>query len=254
MKAVLVLILALLVVSGTTAMEDEAELPVEGSEDMEVTAGEDLFSDSNVTTATQLLVSLPPREDKPQVAVDGVKDRTGQVDPETGSSVVSQGAEEMLITALKRSGQYKVLERTAFDALDIEQQLQDEGYLDDEMPESGELLGAQYKMTGAITEYQIDKETGGLGISIAGIGGSKEKAIATAAVDLRLVDTTTGEVIWARSLQGEVEGERVGAQAFTFLGQNIVELETGKGKQDVINLMVRTLLEEAVYQMVEAGI
>jgi hypothetical protein len=33
------------------------------------------------------------------------------------------------------------------------------------------------------------------------------------------------------------------------MGNNIVEFESGRGKQEVINLVVRTLLEEAVYKL-----
>lgn len=213
-----------------------------------------LVSEANVTTATQLLMALPEREHKPAVAVYVIEDKTGQNKVEGGavSRVVSQGATEMLISALMRSRQFVVLDRVRFNEVIQEQNLQTSGrLLPGAGPEIGKMIGADYILSGAVTEYQVDKETGGLGLVIAGKGGSTEYARATTAIDLRLTDVTTGEVVWAESLRGEVLGEQVGFQVFSFLGKNIVEFETGEGMQEVVNLVLRTLLEEAVFKLVQ---
>lgn len=213
-----------------------------------------LSSQPNVTVATQLLAALPEREDKPSLAVYHISDRTGQV-KELGSSVVTQGATDMLITALIRSRQFDVLGRVNFSDLMNEQNLQGNQRLAaGEGPTIGQMTGADYILEGAITEYQVDMETGGLGISLGGLGGTSQHARASTALDLRVLDTTTGEVVWAQSLKGEIEGKKVGLQAFSFMGNNIVEFETGRGKQEVMNLVVRTLLEEAVYKLVQSSV
>ncbi len=211
-------------------------------------------SEKNVTAATQLLAALPEPEEKPAIAVYKIDDKTGQR-KETGSSVVTQGATDMLITALVRSRQFKVLDRTNLGDFMNEQQLQSKDRLTSgQGPKIGEITGADFVIKGAITEYQVNKNTGGLGLSIAGIGGSTENATASTAIDIRLVDTTTGEVVWARSLTDEIKGKKVGLQSFSFMGNNIVEFETGKGKQEVINLVVRSLLEEAVFMLAESKV
>lgn len=211
-------------------------------------------SEKNVTKATQLLAALPEPENKPAIAVYNIADKTGQR-KQTGSAVVTQGATDMLITALVRSRQFKVLDRSNLGNFINELQLQNEDRLAyGEGPKIGEMTGADYVIKGAITEYQVDKNTGGLGLSIASMGGSVEKATASTAIDIRVVDTTTGEVVWARSLKDEIEGEKVGLQAFSFMGNNIVEFETGKGKQEVINLVIRSLLEEAVFTLAESEV
>ena len=61
-------------------------------------AGEIIMSKENVTTATQLLASLPPRKEKINIAIYGIRKKTGQYD-EKGAPVDTQGAAEMLITA-----------------------------------------------------------------------------------------------------------------------------------------------------------
>ena len=212
-------------------------------------ADEILTAEANVTTATQLLAALPEAEQKKKIAVYNIDDKTGQI-KDSGATLVTQGATDMMITALKRSRQFRVLDRVNFNDFMNEQNLKTKDRLKGKQgPAIGEMTGAQYLISGAVTEYQVDKKTGGLGLSIAGVGGTTETA-----VDLRVVDTTTGEVIWAKSLRKEIKGKRVGLQTFSFIGDNMVEFETGEGKQEVINLVVRTLIEEAVFELVESGV
>ncbi len=211
-------------------------------------------AEKNVTSATQLLAALPEAEDKPKIAIYKIADKTGKVD-ETGSRVLTQGATDMMITALKRSRQFKILDRSMLGNFMNEQRLKSNDRLaSGEGPMLGQLAGADYLINGAITEYQVDKKTGGTGLSIAGVGGTKEHAVASTAVDIRLIDTTTGEVVWTTSLKDEIKGEKIGIESFSFMGDNIVEFETGRGKQEVINLVVRTIIEEAVFELSQSDI
>jgi len=250
-------LVAILIIPGVTLAEGLEDASIDELMDKILEEADEIkSSEKNVTVATQLLAALPePAEDeKASIAVYNIADKTGQRQ-ETGSAVVTQGATDMLITALARSRQFNVLDRSSLGDFMNEQQLQAEDRLAfGEGPDLGEMKGADYVLEGAITEYQVDKTSGGMGISVGGVGGSTETAVARTAIDLRLVDTTTAEVVWARSLKDEIEGERVGVQAFSFMGDNVVEFETGEGKQEVINLVVRTLLEEAVFDLAESDI
>lgn len=209
----------------------------------------ELSSLPNTTSATDLLLSLKEAEEKIPVAVYSIEDKTGQY-TDLGSTVVSQGATEMLITALMRSRQFTVLDRAKMQNVISEQNLQTNNRLaTGSSPLIGLLTGARYIIEGAVTEYQVDKDTGGFGLVIGGKGGTTQYARASCAIDLRITDTSTGEVVWAESLKKEIVGKKISLTLFSFLGTNLVELETGQGKQQVINLVIRTLLEEAVYQI-----
>jgi len=257
MQEIITVILAISLVAAVPAAIDLTEENLNNNqeiiEDVRNSSDKIIISEENVTTATQLLASLPETEKKVGLAVYSIVDKTGAYD-EKGSPVVTQGATEMLITALERSRQYKILDRVNFSDFMNEQNLVTNNRIkDNEGPQLGVMTGANYVIGGAVTEYQIDKRTGGIGLKIAGKGGTKEYAVASCAIDLRVTDTTTGEVVWAKSLKGKIEGEKVGLQLFSFMGENIVEFETGKGKQEVINLVVRTLLEEAIYKLSVSG-
>jgi len=212
----------------------------------------------NVTTATQFLALLPEPKEKIPVAVYDIIDKTGQYKENThisNSRAVTQGATEMLITALMRSRQFIVLDRVRFQHILNEQNLKKKEYLArGEGPEPGQLLGAKYIIEGAITEYDVDMRTGGYGLKIAGKGGSMQYARASCAIDIWVTDTTTGEVVWAKSLKKEILGKKVGINIFSFIGKNIVEFETGKGMQQAINLVIRTLIEETVYKLCESSL
>lgn len=216
-----------------------------------------LTSVENVTTATQLLAALPDPEARIPVAIYRLTDKTGQNKADGGaqSTVVTQGATEMLITALHRSRQFAVLDRINFQDIMNEQNLvTSDRTAPGQGPEIGVLTGANYAISGAITEYQVDKQSGGFGLRIAGRGGSQEYAVASAAIDVRVTNNSTGEVVWSQSFKQEVVGERVGISVFSFFGRNIVEFETGRGRQEVINIVVRTLLEEAVFDLIRSGV
>ncbi len=259
MEIAAAVLLAIALLVGAPAAENPAEEPQEPEavmQEIRDSADEILTTRSNVTTATQLLASLPDPESKVGIAVYEIADKTGQYVGHMGarSSVVSQGATEMVVTALKRSRQFAILDRIRFSDIMNEKDLKRYDRLAaGEGPQLGELTGADYVLSGAVTEYQVDRDTGGLGLTVAGRGGSVEFARATCAIDLRVTDTTTGEVVWTQSLKGEILGEKVGLQVFSFMGQNIVEFETGRGKQQVINLVARTLFEEAVFKLVQSG-
>jgi curli biogenesis system outer membrane secretion channel CsgG len=259
-EMIAVLLIFSLFVGGSAGLESDANEierlnaeAIENSgqliEDVRLSAAKIISTEENVTTATQLLAALPDKDNKHKIAIYDIADKTGQYS-EIGSNVVSQGATEMLITALVRSRQFEVLDRVNFTTFMTEQSLVEQSRTaDGQGPVIGNLLGADYVIAGAVTEYQIDKRTGGLGLIVAGKGGTKEYAVASCAVDLRVTDTTNGKVVWAKSLKKEIVGEKIGIEVFSFMDNNIVEFETGQGKQEVINLVVRTLLEEAVYKL-----
>ena len=253
-KLSVMMLLVLLITPGVAA----TEITKENTEELlaEILAASDkiLSSEPNVTKATQLLAALPEPKTKPKIAIYSINDKTGQI-KDIGSSVVTQGATDMMITALQRSRQFIILDRVNFVNLMNEQNLRSKGRLrQEDGPQIGQMTGADYVLSGAITEYQVDKETSGLGLKIAGLGGSNKYATAATAIDLRLTDTTTGEVVWAVSLKKEIKGKKVGLQTFAFIGNNVVEFETGKGKQEVINLVIRTLLEEAIFKLSQSNV
>lgn len=95
---------------------------------------------------------------------------------------------------------FSVIEREKLDLVLKEQGLSTSGALDQQTAAKvGQLLGVQYLLTGAIDKFAINTTKGGFG----GIGGSYTKAEAT--INMRIIDTTTGERLVSVSADGDVK-------------------------------------------------
>jgi curli biogenesis system outer membrane secretion channel CsgG len=111
---------------------------------------------------------------------------------------LGEAAADELVTQLLKSGSYRMIERSQLAAVLAEQDLGASGAVDASTAANiGRLLGAQLILTGSITQFSIETVSGGF----RGLGGSRSKA--QTILDVRLVDTTTGEILVAENGQGE---------------------------------------------------
>lgn len=111
---------------------------------------------------------------------------------------VESAATARLITLLKASGCYEVLEKSALLELVEEQGL--ESLAPEELAKAA---GAAYLVTGTVTEVSIDRPQLGL------FGVSVGSALATVKVDVRATDVITGEVVVSMTGQGSSQNASV---------------------------------------------
>lgn len=110
---------------------------------------------------------------------------------------LGRGASDMLNTELVKTGKFTMLERDRINAILKEQTLGASGRVDPTTASKiGKLIGAEYIVTGAVTEYG----RGELGGSGRGVDFKKQDYQAT--VDIRMVNVTTGEIVFAESVSG----------------------------------------------------
>lgn len=139
---------------------------------------------------------------KPTIAVMDFKNKTNRGGWELGS-----GAADMMTTQLVKTRKFTVVERDKLKTIMKEQNIGATGLVDTKAAEIGKLLGAQYIVIGAVTEYGSSHSSGsGAGISVA-------KTIYRTGVDIRIVNASTGEVIFAENGNGEES-----ASSGSFLG------------------------------------
>ena len=133
---------------------------------------------------------------KKRIAVSRFDDRSG-----SGYSHVGDGVADMLTTALVKSGKFVVIERAEFDKVLEEQKLGQSGVVTPESaPKVGKALGVELLIVGSVTEFGTKESEISGGVSL--FGGGITKKTARAAVDIRLVNTTTGEVMAAEKEEG----------------------------------------------------
>ena len=126
---------------------------------------------------------------------------------------IGTGLREMLVTALVNSNRFRVVERQVLDAVMQEQQLGASGAAapGQSGAQRGQIKTADIIVTAAITEFEPQASGGGGGLGGGGtiggalvgaiIGGSMNKA--HMALDLRIIDTSTSEVLAATRVQGQ---------------------------------------------------
>jgi len=117
----------------------------------------------------------------------------------------------MLSNELSASGFFKVVERKKLESVLSEQDLAASGRVAKGTgAKIGKITGAEYLVMGTVTSYEENTSGTGGGIAVKGIalGGSSSKAYL--AVDIRVVDTTTGEIAFSRTVEGTAKSSSVG--------------------------------------------
>lgn len=101
-------------------------------------------------------------------------------------------AADEIITQLVKGNKFSVIERQQLQAILQEQHLGQSGLTNPATAAKvGQLLGAQLIMTGSITQFSIERTQ----LGVRGIGGAYSKA--ESKLDVRVIDTSTGEILLA---------------------------------------------------------
>ena len=131
-----------------------------------------------------------------RVAVFDFEDKTDHSYRWWHGKGVGYGMSDMLVTALVKSGKFKVYERDALDKIMQEQKLGQSGAVTQQTAAKvGKLLGVQYAIIGSVSEFGYSKESFGGRVKRIRVGVGKQEA--TVAIDIRIVNVETGEIIFA---------------------------------------------------------
>jgi curli biogenesis system outer membrane secretion channel CsgG len=139
----------------------------------------------------------------------------------------------MLSNELAALGSFRLVERDKIRAVLDEQNLAASGRVAAGTgPAIGRLTGAQYLITGTVTAY--DEYSGGTGggISFKGISLGGKQSRAYIAIDLRVIEANTGEVAYARTVEGTATsgGVAIGISRSGFGGTLANEERTPAGQ------------------------
>jgi curli biogenesis system outer membrane secretion channel CsgG len=139
----------------------------------------------------------------------------------------------MLSNELSSSGDFHVVERQKLQNVLEEQNLGASGRVAPGTgAKIGKITGAQYLVTGTVTSYEENTSSTGGGLSFRGIGLGGKSSEAYLAVDIRVVNTTTGDIDFSRTIEGRSKssGVSVGVYRGGFGGSLAHEENTPAGK------------------------
>jgi curli production assembly/transport component CsgG/holdfast attachment protein HfaB len=226
---------------------------------------------ANATPLTPALTCLADtaagrRLAAPRLAVGEIADLTGKLDLETGRRV-TQGASLFAVTALGRAG-VPLVERADQTVAEVERTYAAARVLSDTPTGAGEdpgpvrpvnpgqIAGSRFYLVGGITElnYNIESSGGQLGVGAIDpedpktvLGGSR--FVMNVAVDLRLVDSISQEVVAIAAYQKQIVGREIRAGVFDIFGGMAVDLSGGQSALEPLQLGVRALIERGVYDV-----
>lgn len=184
---------------------------------------------------------------KKRIAVVDFEDKTGH-----GAWHIGSGMADMLTTALVKSGNFMVIERQQLEQVMKEQQL---GLTGAVTPQSaaqiGKLLGVELIVLGSVNEFGEKQSSvgGSVGSSISkGMFGLNRVGVdnktARVGLDIRLVNTTTGEIVAADGIAEEEskKGLDVGTDDFSFSNDSrFDETLAGKATRKAVNKVVEMI-------------
>jgi curli biogenesis system outer membrane secretion channel CsgG len=169
------------------------------------------------------------------------------------------GLKDMLTTAMVQSKRYRVLERMNVDALKQEMALTGQGYADKSGIKKGGIKGADLLVMAAITGWEPGTSGGGGGLG----GGMLGKASAlfgaargafkksSMAMDIRIVDVHTSEVLAATRVEGEGKSVNIGGGLLALTGSGGMGGGLGGFAKTPMEKAIRTCIYNAVKYIAE---
>ena len=167
---------------------------------------------------------------------------------------IGGGLAAQLTTALVNSGHFIVVERAELASVLREQELGVTGIVSKETAARvGQMLGAQILVRGAVTEFEQRAGGGGLrlGVGSGPVGGAIGATTTSGIVgmDLRLIDTSTGQVVRSRRAESKVDQRGLSADI------NVRQLTFGGDafEKTVLGQATRQAIERAVAEIIASS-
>jgi curli biogenesis system outer membrane secretion channel CsgG len=179
---------------------------------------------------TGLTQPLAAKGDKIRI---GVLRFTNQTSAGWWCGSVATELQDMLASELVSTNAFSVLERKEIDAVMGEQELSASGRVSNKTKvQMKKLKGAQYLIAGTVSAFEADVagKKGGIAFKGLSLGGGKDKAYI--AVDMKVIDSETGEIVDARTIEANAKGSALSAglslRNFSVGGESYKKTPTGK--------------------------
>jgi curli biogenesis system outer membrane secretion channel CsgG len=152
---------------------------------------------------------------------------------------VGSSVSDELVTALFKTGKFRLIEREQIEKVLAEQNLSDSGRISAQTAARlGKILGVQILVLGKVTEFSTDS-TGAAVDTPRGIGFGIRSNTARVTIDARMVDTTSAEILATASGHGEKKqtslGLRVDFSEIRFGSDEFRKTNLGKALKEAIN-------------------
>jgi len=180
-------------------------------------------------------------EAKKTIAVAEFENKTNAY----GAWKIGTGMADMLTDSLIQSGRFIVLERQTLNAVMAEQNLAASRRASKAGigAQTGNIKKAQFLVQGTVTEFEQTVSTSNQGMQLFGVSLEERSAVAHVAVIIRLIDTTTSEVIASQRVEGQASASATGYSA----NLGVVGFGQGAFSQTPLGKATQMAIDRAVY-------
>lgn len=184
---------------------------------------------------------------------DGPKARIAvgdfQVKAAGATTELGDGLREMLLTSLFNTNRFIVLERQAVQDVMLEQDLGASGRVKrGTAAPIGQLEGAELLVYGVVSEFKGDASGVGIGLSMPNlpvrVGGGMKNA--QMAIDLRVVDTSTGRIVFATRVEGKASDFQGGIGTSIGGGRTRMPVSLGAYQNTPMEKAIRVCIDRAI--------
>ena len=162
---------------------------------------------------------------------------------------IGDGLREMLLTSLFNTNRFIVLDRQVVQDLMLEQDLGASGRVKRATAAPiGQLEGAELLVYGVVSEFRGDASGVGIGIGLPNVplslgGGMKN---AQMAIDLRVVDTSTGRIVFATRVEGKASDFQGGIGTSIGGGRTRMPISLGAYQNTPMEKAIRVCIDRAI--------
>jgi curli production assembly/transport component CsgG/holdfast attachment protein HfaB len=204
----------------------------------------------------------------PRIAVGRIADYTGKAE-DNGGREITQGASLMAMSALAKAGA-PMVERYDTSVSELELKYANNKLISDQPAGpggpagspayrkilAGQIPGSDFYLVGGITELNynirssgLDAQGGHQNVNQGTAAATGQLYVMNVAMDLRLVETKTMEVVDVISYQKQIIGRQVGVGLYSFFGGDVINVSVGEGGLEPIQRAVRAIIERSTVEM-----
>lgn len=196
------------------------------------------------------------------LAVGEIADRTGKFNFDSGNGYyVTQGAGDVLSSAFY--GVVNLVERLDTSILEWELDKANQKILGDAAGprtvngetyyyrpiQAGGIVGSDYYIVGSINSLDLAITSAGASLYVQGVGAGARQFRLLVGLDLRVVETRTGRVVAASSVNKQIVGDEVSAGIGRFFGTTLVEFDMGQRQNEPLHFALRAMLQYAAMDL-----
>jgi curli biogenesis system outer membrane secretion channel CsgG len=218
-----------------------------------------LFLNVGCVTEDRYITTFTPEQEVPRhldMSYDGPRANVAigdfQVKAGGATSYIGDGLREILATSLFESQRFNVMDRMDTEGIIAEQKLSYSKMARKGSPKLGRKLGvAELLIYGTVTEFEAEASGASVKAGITDLPGrgSAEMSNAHMAIDIRVVDVASGQIVAARRVSGSALSGQAVVGAELFEDSNEMPVSLGAYKNTPMELAIRDCIYRSVIYM-----